>query len=611
MVLRPRIPPRHFRIPGAEPRLPTGTETDYVWLLSGGGAKGCFQAGAIYYLAREEPVSPPSLICATSVGAVNSLLPAHGWADTPEYIDRLIELWLDMRQESDMYTLSPEAQALEDNDLIALIQFLIDLNISDIANIVLDKPYGLSKGEYFNLRTSDGQVETVGLAFGFLAVLPVAQQLVASPSVHWSLAVGGALYATKTVNQMIELAKRVRSVFTLQPTREILQRNLDIDRMRSRNGIDVHLVSVSLDSGNTCWINEDGMFHEIVARDRDPRMASNNYRVDSDTVRAGSIKDVIVDAVLASSAIPLAFEPVTFITNTQSHTCVDGGVTDTLPTQSAIWRLREVASRSGALIRTRPGVIAIHCSPLHRWNVPGALRRYEPPPTGEKTKRWHTAVVPADQEDRYVGTHVLDIALQGMKLKFQETTDTDMLDIYALPFDVDEITIAPSFKVNATTQIDPGLIRIQLAYGWMRAFDEIEGRRNRSLAEYGAIRANTDAIIRLRMNAWRHELRCTRSATSAPSITWVPGAIRTIRQIKSDIVANLNARVRLAGTQSLPKMPGDAGFLLYWYEGFEQHKSGWPVDRSNNSPWDEHFEGIGALIDRVSAEAPPRLNFSL
>ena len=98
---------------------------EVVWLLSGGGAKGSFQAGAIAYLGREEQMEDyyPDLIAGTSVGAINSILPAHGWKDRRggydgEYINRLIRIWLDLETSTDMYVPSDETKLLKQNKVV-------------------------------------------------------------------------------------------------------------------------------------------------------------------------------------------------------------------------------------------------------------------------------------------------------------------------------------------------------------------------------------------------------------------------------------------------------------------------------------------------------------
>ena len=55
-------------------------------ILSGGGARGAYQAGVYKYLSEQKFI--PDVICGTSVGALNAT--ALGCGFTPE---KLIELW--------------------------------------------------------------------------------------------------------------------------------------------------------------------------------------------------------------------------------------------------------------------------------------------------------------------------------------------------------------------------------------------------------------------------------------------------------------------------------------------------------------------------------------
>lgn len=66
-------------------------------VLSGGGAKGSYQLGAILYLIREYyKCNPFDIVTGTSIGAINGAMVAQ------DSIDELEELWLSMKKKSDI-----------------------------------------------------------------------------------------------------------------------------------------------------------------------------------------------------------------------------------------------------------------------------------------------------------------------------------------------------------------------------------------------------------------------------------------------------------------------------------------------------------------------------
>ena len=89
-------------------------------VLSGGGAKGCFQAAAARELFRAG--YRPDLICGVSVGAINAIKLAEG---TQEAADRLVDLWLELAdkkiQIQDEKRVSEELTERVTNDIVNVL----------------------------------------------------------------------------------------------------------------------------------------------------------------------------------------------------------------------------------------------------------------------------------------------------------------------------------------------------------------------------------------------------------------------------------------------------------------------------------------------------------
>ena len=103
---------------------PPAGATQWVWALSGGGAKGAFQLGAILFLARDLRYAPLG-IAATSVGSMNALGAAER---TTAGTIKLRATWLSLQTLDDMYELQPWVAHL---DAIRLLRDQ-DLSIAEM-----------------------------------------------------------------------------------------------------------------------------------------------------------------------------------------------------------------------------------------------------------------------------------------------------------------------------------------------------------------------------------------------------------------------------------------------------------------------------------------------
>lgn len=77
--------------------------TRCAWALSGGGAKGAFQLGAMLYLWRDVRYAPIG-IASTSVGSVNALAVAER---STAWINKLKSTWLGLKNLDHMYAVQP------------------------------------------------------------------------------------------------------------------------------------------------------------------------------------------------------------------------------------------------------------------------------------------------------------------------------------------------------------------------------------------------------------------------------------------------------------------------------------------------------------------------
>src|SRR5438093_1630213 len=115
--------------------MPEGGDQPLALVLSGGGARGAYEAGVLRYALgklapRRGPSAIPQLFCGTSVGALNACALAAG-AELPELGVRLLaDRWESLRLE-DVFKLGW-------GDLTAIARWLVGKPVGDGVTSLLD-----------------------------------------------------------------------------------------------------------------------------------------------------------------------------------------------------------------------------------------------------------------------------------------------------------------------------------------------------------------------------------------------------------------------------------------------------------------------------------------
>jgi NTE family protein len=483
-----------------------------VLALSGGGARGSFQLGAVTAL-YEVYGFRPDVISGTSVGSVNAIMLAQ--APPPARNDaasilanvaaggndpgigvlrRLQAEWDTFLSPADFFAVQPACRGT-----------LIEGAVNGISAPPDGKP------------TMVSQITTkIDLATGFIAAPPINL-------------VGGPIVA----DELQKLRKAIVAVLTenaianLDPVALRLNDPTKLDLPTLAAGTPVFFSLVSLESGRLRYVDGTGAFTErdgrtpvvtaLMNADVDAALDQNLQPLASD--RAQRIKDVIarhrtviarigalraeidlgstpdpqrlraireiprlkergdylaqgirnlitdlritarVDprrAVLASAAIPVYFDPIVI----GAERYIDGGVREILPA--------EILSQRGVT-----ELVCVSCSTI-------ALRE-----TDELTN----AGLPA------VGLRALtDTALHEIVGGDIEAAITDLPSA---------VVINPDVDIHATVEVVPSLIEISTDYGWMRACDELHPVT--VAAERGDFRSLSTLVSRLRKDSWIDE----------------------------------------------------------------------------------------------------------
>jgi predicted acylesterase/phospholipase RssA len=238
------------------------------------------------------------------------------------------------------------------------------------------------------------------------------------------------------------------SVLNLDPLAEAL-RHGSKDGVRpvdaalvARPGLELRLAVTALRAGVVRYVTQDGTIVEADARTPAPGDA------------AGPVD--LLDGTIASASVPMIFPPHPMADDDY----VDGGVVEIIPVRAAV-----------ELGATR--IFAVVAVPLA---VPRDDRDYATAPAGYIGLRSMGMIGVAERQISNVG--------------------------FPLPAGSSLTVIDPVVDVVGLFEIQPGLLRINKDYGWLRAADVLAGGDPDVLAD---IAAGTHALIEARCEAWRLE----------------------------------------------------------------------------------------------------------
>jgi predicted acylesterase/phospholipase RssA len=474
-------------------------------VLSGGGSKGAFEAGAARCLFDVKKVKP-DIIAGSSVGALNAAKLAEGGVLA---ITELEQLWLGLNTPTDFY--------LEPQWLQSLEPVLGKLMKSDASNLLFQAGGAVASfaanqmlGALAGAAGIPGAVFTIATS-----VFPV---------------VTGIIDAAELISAVTQ-ALNARNLFDNSPVVALIGTHIDPARIAG-SGIALRVTIVGLNAGTSTVVDENG------------RMVSGS---------SGSIQP-LREVLLASTSIPVAFAPVPFRMGTGNFEhFIDGGTRDNLPIRSA---MDAGAQRVYAVLVSPPKI---------------------------------------DVDSANFGVaKMFPIAVRSLLVVLDEMQQDDIAPYGG--FGVPTSMAAPSFLVHDTLDVDPGLIAINMDYGYLRAYDEFVA----ASAERTRLYNNTDAIITARLEAWRleHDVSGVRMTPPIPHTQTVkvpdPIALQMLRDVKVRVRDLTAWRVSRYGRSAVPAAVNP------WWQEFERH----PWASIVPTPWDSMSSRLGQL---AAAPAPPPL----
>ncbi len=266
-----------------------------------------------------------------------------------------------------------------------------------------------------------------------------------------------------------------------------------------RPGLQLRLAVTALRAGVLRFVTEHGTIVESDARTPAPGAAAGPVHV--------------VDGAIASASVPMVFPPH----HMAGDDYVDGGVVEVVPVRAA----RELGA-------TR--IVAVVAVPL---------------------------AVPRDDRE-YTATTAGWIGLRSMGMIGVAERQISNLNV-ALPAGTTLITVDPIVDIVGLFEVEPGLLRINKDYGWLRAADVLAAGEPGLVAD---VAQGTHELVEARRDAWRLEEDLW-SAAAAPADS--AGMLALVREHKRRVHDLVDRRKQLG----FP-VPDDCDA---WWADYEVHSA--------------------------------------
>lgn len=478
---------------------------------------------------------------------------------TPEGLQKSLDAWLGLLTEDDMYAPEEWFRKLQK----------------------LDSFKGVELDDLISMKHLDAIGANIEADMHFAAYSLIIPFL-GLPSL---LEAGGRL---KDIKKALKLFLETPAIFSLTPTWNRLGPFIDPSKIKTA-GTKLRLVSVALEDGYIQAVTETG--HLL-------RLLPDGGRSTERIINRPDLRYVLADGAMASAGIPAVFPPVVIETDSSKYTSVDGGVRDVIPLTHALDVIEHEYSG-----RRKPVILAVAASgsgDVDQKEIRGVYLRRD-----------------------YSKEDWADLALRAVDVLTDEAKVNELALMNAQGRDFQVRLISPRYLVHSGMTIDPGLLLINIAYGYMTAFDVLTSTGDET--RQTTLQDQTDRITQLRFRAWDLERKCkylTPRQGVPPRLTWPKGVLQQIRKLKAQVRDEVSERVKSCGAESIPlqlnsPLSGNMNSFVDWWMEFERHRPGEgpepyniyglanapPFSRSR-SPW-EAYQGIGSALPAVPAANPP------
>jgi len=529
--------------------------------LSGGGAKGSFEAGALMYIGLHWNELGISLVAGTSAGSLNALAVSQ-WKS--EIATRLPSLWLSLINNTSMYT--------ESSQLAEIRSTLSDIGV-DLDDVL----------------TSGGGEDSEGIPWNRI-------RLAVNVPILGSVIIDEIEEKYELLMRLIREITRLNRLFSLDPIRRLLQEQFG-NNYNVGQALPLRMVFVSMLDGRPYYVDEYRNANQFSFTHPRTRSGRTGF------ILGENLPDAVIRGAIASASIPIIFGPeriwLSFTPNIldmddlldlnplialrdgliEIHQAMDGGLRDNLPLHAA--------ASEGA-----ENIICISASPRHI------------------EENGNMGLFPAS---------LLETLGRTLDILTHELKESDRLEAP----NTNKLFIDPVFPVLDTITINPGLIRINLEYGYMCAFDALEDIPEAvqesivaSLLWPLTIYTLREDLVAMRKQIWELERNTIILNTSAGSIWGISKqAIDEIRKLKRQVFDRVKTRVDAWGTEDcVPMQIPDGGVISNWWLGWERHAGGrgWAMANIMDGPWLQHWVwepgGIIRFESQDEVGEPPPAN---
>ncbi|MCB9422799.1 MAG: patatin-like phospholipase family protein [Ardenticatenaceae bacterium] len=267
-----------------------------VLCLSGGGLKGAFEVGALYYLTKHWRELNIVGVLGTSTGAINALTIA---AKKDKAAELLADSYLEAKNTSSFFMETSEYHA-----------FKMQLAAAGITIDLLKMDFDLPR-ELKELNNKDYPKQIRGL----IDVLTILSFLTSKG---------------ETLTDAISKLNRVKGVINANPAFSRIEAKIAKD-LEDGHLLPLRMYMVQYDDGDLYYMDESGHVFQ------DTSGQEVKYAL-------GGRKDELIEGAKASSAIPFFFEPRRFERTGKGGVdyFIDGGVRETMPLKGAKEMLEQI-----------------------------------------------------------------------------------------------------------------------------------------------------------------------------------------------------------------------------------------------------------------------------
>jgi hypothetical protein len=513
-------------------------------VLSGGGAKGDFEVGAVRCLYNNGIV--PKILCGTSVGSVNALKLAEGETtpakSTPPagYVRGLAGLehiWLGLETDQDMWQVEPGITAI----------------FSTLANAPGEITTLLGEANQLQPDSIFGVVASVFGMPGFLSFAPQLSDL--------STLKGNVTNLIGNLTSQLQDAENIEGLINYDPLEKLMRNGKTFFApFQQGSGIALRLAMVALEDGALRYATETNM---MIERDYKPTVVPppvTAAQLAALKAKQAQLMD-LVDSLSPSPAEPGGGpfqKPKPGLAGAKQQLA---RVTAQLNWQELPKDLIRAAIASSSLpVICRPTVMQDL-----RTYVDGGIRTLAP----------IQAAIDAGATDVYAiaaGSSKFDsqtmeqivggtpLPLLGIAQRVGEAILPDEVgsrDLFpANPWPVPVIVIRPDPSLDDIQDgltIEPGLIRIRMAYGFMRAYDTLQAYKKfipsfyQYATQQNSIAGKTMEIVSLRGDIWALEFTANGKQFNRGSV--LPPAPHTVTDLKTGPDAAVHAQVKAKKAQ--------------------------------------------------------------